>query len=525
MTPARRPFYGPWIIAACFVTFGVASGLPFYNIAFFYDYLRDDHGWTQQMVTLGAPVAILLTIWAGPLLAPRLNPRYLIVVGTGLTCLSFQWFGRLGDSPAEYYGAWCLYMLGYLLSGPIPHQIIISNWYRRRRGQAMGIAYIGGALAGAVGNKLAPWLVTVMPYRSAIQVLGLTLLVAWPLAFFVLKDRPEDLGQHPDGDLEPSAPPEDQVPSKTLALASGNTVVMKPPDAAPLSATRFFELLLEAGFPPGHLNLVHGPGATLGPWLVANPDIAFFTFTGSTGEGQWLHAHVGLRPVALELGSIAATIVCEDADLDRAAARSAASGFRRAGQMCTSTQRLFVHDAVLEPFTEKLLTAVRALKVGDPRDPKTDVGPMISEAEAARAEVWVREAVSAGARLLAGGRRDGPVFHPTVLAGVDATQKVVCEEIFAPVLSLIPFSDLDAAIDAANATRFGLAVGLFTNDLSRALRATRRLHFGVVHLNESSSSRVDLIPFSGVKQSGLGREGARDGLREFQETRYFSVDL
>ena len=309
------------------------------------------------------------------------------------------------------------------------------------------------------------------------------------------------------------------------ALASGNTVVMKPPDAAPLSATRFFELLLEAGFPPGHLNLVHGPGATLGPWLVANPDIAFFTFTGSTGVGQWLHAHVGLRPVALELGSIAATIVCEDADLDRAAARSAASGFRRAGQMCTSTQRLFVHDAVLEPFTEKLLAAVRALKVGDPRDPKTDVGPMISEAEAARAEVWVRDAVSAGGRLLAGGRREGPVFHPTVLAGVDATQKVVCEEIFAPVLSLIPFSDLDAAIDAANATRFGLAVGLFTNDLSRAMRATRRLHFGVVHLNESSSSRVDLIPFSGVKQSGLGREGPKYAVQEMTEERLVTISL
>ena len=225
------------------------------------------------------------------------------------------------------------------------------------------------------------------------------------------------------------------------ALASGNTVVMKPPDAAPLSATRFCELLLEAGFPPGHINLVHGQGATLGPWLVANPDIAFFTFTGSTRVGQWLHANVGLRPVALELGSIAATIVCDDADLDRAATRSAASGFRRAGQMCTSTQRLFVHEAVFEAFTEKLLAAVRALKVGDPRDPRTDVGPMISEAEAARAEAWVGEAVAAGARLLTGGRRDGPVFHPTVLAGVDPAQKVVCEEIFAPVLSLIPFRD------------------------------------------------------------------------------------
>ncbi len=220
MTTTSRPFYGPWIIAASFVTFGVASGLPFYNIAFFYDYLRDDHGWTQQMVTLGAPIAILLTIWAGPLLGPRFNPRYLIVAGTGLTCLAFQWFGHLGNSPYEYYAAWCVYMLGYLLSGPIPHQIIISNWYRRNRGQAMGIAYIGGALAGAVGNKLAPWLVTFMPYRSAIQVLGLTLLIAWPLALFVLKDKPEDLGQFPDGDASATTPVLDQgtpVPFGTLA--------------------------------------------------------------------------------------------------------------------------------------------------------------------------------------------------------------------------------------------------------------------------------------------------------------------
>ena len=204
MTPARRPFYGPWIIAASFVTFGLASGLPYYNIAFFYDYLRDDHHWTQQTVTLGAPVAILLTIWAGPALAHRFKPRYLIVAGTGLTCLAFQWFGHLHGTTLEYYGAWCVYMLGYLLSGPIPHQIIISNWYRRKRGRAMGIAYIGGALAGAVGNKLAPWLVTVMTYRHAIQVLGLLLLLAWPLALFVLKDRPEDIGQKPDGeDLTP----------------------------------------------------------------------------------------------------------------------------------------------------------------------------------------------------------------------------------------------------------------------------------------------------------------------------------
>jgi MFS family permease len=216
VSPARRPFYGPWIIAACFVTFGLASGLPYYNIAFFYDYLRDDHGWTQQMVTLGAPIAILATIWAGPLLAHRFNPRYLIVVGTGLTCLAFQWFGHLHGSTIEYYGAWCVYMLGYLLSGPIPHQIIISNWYRRNRGQAMGIAYIGGALAGAIGNKLAPWLVSFMSYRNAIEVLGLLLLLAWPLALFVLKDRPEDLGQCPDGDEVPDTPAIDTADSLTF---------------------------------------------------------------------------------------------------------------------------------------------------------------------------------------------------------------------------------------------------------------------------------------------------------------------
>ena len=217
MANASRPFRGPWIIAGCFLTFGVASGFPYYNIAFFFDYFRTDHGWTQQAITLGAPIAVLLTIWAGPLLVPRFSPRWLIVAGTGLTFCAFQWFAHLGGSRTEYYAAWCVYMIGYLLSGPIPHQIIISNWYRRKRGQAMGIAYIGGALAGAIGNKLAPWLVSVMPYRSAIQVLGLLLLLAWPLALFVLKDRPEDIGQNPDGDAVRDVPALDAAGSLTFA--------------------------------------------------------------------------------------------------------------------------------------------------------------------------------------------------------------------------------------------------------------------------------------------------------------------
>jgi MFS family permease len=216
MASSPPRFYGPWIIAACFVTFGIASGFPYYNIAFFFDYLRDDHHWTQQMVTSGAPIAVLLTIWAGPLLVPRFSPRYMIVAGTGLTCLAFQWFARLGDSLFEYYGAWSLWMLGYFLSGPIAHQIIICSWYRRRRGQAMGIAYIGGALAGALGTKMAPWLASFMPYRSVLVIMGLVMLIPWPLALFVLRDRPEDMGQGADGEDPVLTPPLDLAPSLTF---------------------------------------------------------------------------------------------------------------------------------------------------------------------------------------------------------------------------------------------------------------------------------------------------------------------
>jgi acyl-CoA reductase-like NAD-dependent aldehyde dehydrogenase len=309
------------------------------------------------------------------------------------------------------------------------------------------------------------------------------------------------------------------------ALASGNTVVIKPSEVAPLTATRLVELLLEAGLPAGHVNLIHGPGAKLGPWLVENPDISFYAFTGSTRVGAWLHERVGLRPVALELGSVSATIVCEDADLDRAAARSAASGFRRAGQMCTSTQRLFVHDDVAKEFTSRLIRSAQALKVGDPRDSATDVGPMISEREAMRAESWVREAVDAGATLLHGGRRDGAVLHPTILTGVHPSMRVMSEEIFAPVLSIVPYSSLDDTITQVNATPFGLAAGIFTRDVTRALTASRRLHVGVVHINESSSSRVDLIPFAGVKQSGMGREGPKYAMQEMTEERLITVSL
>jgi succinate-semialdehyde dehydrogenase/glutarate-semialdehyde dehydrogenase len=309
------------------------------------------------------------------------------------------------------------------------------------------------------------------------------------------------------------------------ALASGNTAVIKPPQATPFSAALLFQLLLDAGLPPAHANLVQGPGAEVGGWLSENPTIAFYTFTGSTAVGKLLQRSVGLRPIALELGSIAGTIVCEDADLQRAAARIASSAFRRAGQSCTSTQKLFVHEAIVDRFLALFVDATRALTVGDPNDPATAVGPMISEQEAIRAESWIADAVASGARIVHGGRRDGALLHPTILRDTTPGMRVVCEEIFAPVVSLIPFRSLDAVVDEINASPYGLSVGVFSADVTRAIVAARRLRVGVVHVNESSSSRVDLMPFGGVKDSGMGREGPKYAMREMTEERLITVSL
>ena len=199
MESTQTNFYGPWIIAACFVTFGLSTGLPYYNIAFFFDYFRDDHNWTIELITMGAPIAVLLTIWAGPVIVPRTSPRKLILIGTGLTFLAFQWFAVLDGSKLGYFAAWCLYMVGYVLAGPIPHQIIISNWYKEKRGSAMGITYVGVAIVGSIGAKLSPWLAEQMPYTEALRIVGFLLLIAWPLALFIIKDKPSDMGQLPDG--------------------------------------------------------------------------------------------------------------------------------------------------------------------------------------------------------------------------------------------------------------------------------------------------------------------------------------
>jgi succinate-semialdehyde dehydrogenase/glutarate-semialdehyde dehydrogenase len=309
------------------------------------------------------------------------------------------------------------------------------------------------------------------------------------------------------------------------ALAAGNTVVVKPPERTPFCGAILFEILLDAGLPPAHANLLQGPGAQVGGWLVDNRTIRFYSFTGSTAVGKKIRDNVGLRPVALELGSIASTIVCGDADLKRAVPRCANSAFRRAGQSCTSTQRLYVHESVVDEFTEAFVEATRRLPVGDPHNAETFVGPMISEQDARRAEEWIREAVAGGATVVCGGTRQGALLAPTILTGVAPGMRVLCQEIFAPVVSIVPFQALDTVIGQINDLPFGIAAGIFTGSIDTALKAARSIQAGIVHINETSTSRVDMMPFGGVKDSGLGREGPKYAMQEMTEERLITISL
>jgi succinate-semialdehyde dehydrogenase/glutarate-semialdehyde dehydrogenase len=307
------------------------------------------------------------------------------------------------------------------------------------------------------------------------------------------------------------------------ALAGGNAVLIKPSNITPLSAVALCEALIEAGLPPTLLALVHGSGTTIGRQLLADQRIAFYAFTGSTRVGREIQQAAGLRGMQLELGSIASTIVCHDADTEMAIPKIINAGFRKAGQVCTSVQRLFVDRRIAASFIPAFVAAVKATPYGDPADPKTVIGPMISEEEARRAESWVGEAVKAGAQTLTGGKRHGSILEPTILVNVSPAMKAACQEIFAPVVSIFEFDSLDKAIAGANDSPFGLAAGLFTRDIQTALRTARALDFGGVHINEASSARVDVMPFGGVKESGFGREGPAYAAREMTEERLITL--
>jgi acyl-CoA reductase-like NAD-dependent aldehyde dehydrogenase len=306
------------------------------------------------------------------------------------------------------------------------------------------------------------------------------------------------------------------------ALAAGNAVVLKPSLHTPMTSCIMAECLIEAGLPAGLMSVLHG-GAEVAQWLLGEPTVRFFAFTGSTEVGRVIQSRAGLRRTQMELGSITHCIMCDDADLDAALPKIINASYRKAGQVCTSIQVLLVQRARFEQVESKLAALVKALPYGDPSDDKTVVGPVISETAAKRIESWIEMAVKRGARCLVGGKRVGSVVPPTLLADVSVDTPLGCQEVFGPVLCIVPFDHLEEAIAKVNDTPYGLATGIFTKRLDGALYAARKLQVGGVHINETPSSRVDLMPYGGSKDSGFGREGPHYAIREMSEERMVTL--
>lgn len=309
------------------------------------------------------------------------------------------------------------------------------------------------------------------------------------------------------------------------AIAAGCPVVLKPATTTPLTAILLAETLEEAGLPPGYFNLIIGPGGAIGDYLVQHPGIRMVTFTGSPPVGEHIRSIAGLKEVVLELGNNSGNIVHSDADYKTAAKLLAAKAYGSAGQFCISVQRIYVHRPILEQFSQAFLEETAKLKVGDPLDPATDVGPLITEGEASRVQDWVDEAVSQGATVLSGGRREGPVVMPTALTNVNPDMKVVAQEIFGPVASLIAYDDFDEALELVNQSAYGLQAGVFTNDIGRAWKAAKTIETGGVIINDTSSYRADLMPYGGIRLSGIGREGPRFAVEEMTEIRMVVFNL
>ncbi len=301
------------------------------------------------------------------------------------------------------------------------------------------------------------------------------------------------------------------------ALAAGNAVVHKPASTTPLSALMLAELFQECGLPPGALNVITGPGGVIGDLLSTHPDIAMVTFTGSPEIGMRIRSLAGMKRVTLELGNNSALIVDEDAPLDEAVERAVPGSFANSGQVCISIQRIYAQRSVRDAFLERFIEATRSLKIGHPHDPATDISSLITEQEAERIEMWIAEAVRAGARLLVGGARRRATVEPAVLADVPPHVRLSCREAFGPVVGINSFQTLDEAIEQVNRSDYGLQAGIYTRDIRKAFRAAKKLHVGGVMINEIPQYRVDHMPYGGVKMSGTGREGPKYAIEEMTE--------
>jgi len=306
------------------------------------------------------------------------------------------------------------------------------------------------------------------------------------------------------------------------ALAAGCSIVLKPATKTPLVALMLGDVVGRSGYPKEAVSILPMTAENASP-LIEDNRFKLLTFTGSSSVGWALKARAGKKRVALELGGNAGCIVHSDADIDTAAARCAAGGFGYAGQSCISVQRILVERSVFDPFIDKLAAAAQKLRLGDPGDEATEVGPMIRLSDAERAEQWIAEAVAQGARVVCGGKRTGTLFTPTILTGTSETQRVNCQEIFAPVVTVEAYDDFGEAIARVNRSPYGLQAGVFTKDITRLLRAYDELEVGAVIAGDVPSFRIDHMPYGGIKDSGTGREGVRYSIEEMTEPKLLVI--
>ncbi len=308
------------------------------------------------------------------------------------------------------------------------------------------------------------------------------------------------------------------------ALAAGNTVVLKPPHQAPLAACNFGQLLQEAGFPAGAVNIVPG-GAEVGDALVRDQRVRVVAFGGSDRTGAIVAQAAGMKKLLLECGSASAVTVMPSANMEAALAGCVRGGYGVAGQMCISIQKVLVQSDVHERFLAEFVERARDLEVGDPRKETTDMGPVIDEAAAARLDSWLAEAQEQGAELVCGGTRQGNLFAPTVVTGVTPEMRLFKDEVFGPVVSVMRIGEVAEAIELTNATRYGLNTGIFTNQLDEAVAFIRGVHHGSVFVNEISAWRADMMPYGGVKSSGVGREGIKYAMDAMTEHKVVSIEI
>jgi acyl-CoA reductase-like NAD-dependent aldehyde dehydrogenase len=301
------------------------------------------------------------------------------------------------------------------------------------------------------------------------------------------------------------------------AIASGNTVVLKPASQTPLSAFYIGELFEKAGLPKGALNIVTGSGQIVGEKMVQDPRIHMITFTGSPSVGIGIRNKAGLKRVTLELGSNSAVIVDEGVDVSKITPRCVTGAFSYQGQVCISVQRIYVHELIFDKFVEEFVRVTNELTIGDPLNENTDISALISPQDVKRTLAWIEEAVNNGAKLVAGGEAVGNIVKPTVLVDVAPTLKVSCQEVFAPVVIINKVSSMSEAYELVNDSRYGLQAGIYTNNVTTALEAADKLHVGGVMINDIPTFRVDHMPYGGVKESGMGREGVKYSMQEMME--------